>query len=151
MKLKAHIATSTLAMLLIATFWISTLTAELFASHDTITSVKWLILYGMGLMIPCMATAGATGVSLGKGWRLPAVIAKKRRMGIIAANGLVILVPAAVFLAFRAAAGQFDAAFYAVQTLELIAGATNFTLMALNMRDGRSIRHRKLAQKHTAR
>ncbi|MDU8927524.1 hypothetical protein RXV86_09025 [Alisedimentitalea sp. MJ-SS2] len=149
MKLTIHIATAALAMLLIATFWVSTLATELFASHQTVASVKWLIVYGMGLLIPSIATAGATGNSLGRGWRLPAVARKKRRMGFIAANGLLILLPSAVFLAFRAGAGQFDTLFYTVQALELIAGATNFTLMALNMRDGRAISRRKRTRPST--
>jgi len=42
----------------------------------------------------------------------------------------------AVFLAFKAEATEFDGWFYAVQLLELIAGATNITLLSLNMRDG---------------
>ena len=143
MKLTVHIASAALAMILIAAFWVSTLTSEVFASHETVTTVKWLVVYGMGLLIPSIATAGATGNSLGRGWRLPAVARKKRRMGIIAANGLLILLPSAIFLAFRAGAGQFDTLFYTVQALELVAGAANFTLMALNMRDGRAMSRRR--------
>ena len=59
-----------------------------------------------------------------------------RRMPIIAANGLLVLIPAALFLSWKAATDEFDSAFYAVQALELVAGAVNFTLLALNMRDG---------------
>jgi hypothetical protein len=47
-----------------------------------------------------------------------------------------VLVPSALFLAYKARAGAFDASFYAVQVLELVAGATNITLLSLNMRDG---------------
>ena len=43
---------------------------------------------------------------------------------------------AAFYLESSAASGVFDAAFYAVQILELVAGATNLTLMGLNIRDG---------------
>jgi len=35
-----------------------------------------------------------------------------------------------------AAAGEFNTAFYAVQALELVAGAANLTLMGMNIRDG---------------
>ena len=62
--------------------------------------------------------------------------AKKKRMPIIAMNGLLILVPAAWFLAGKADAGDFDNAFYAVQAVELVAGAVNLTMMGLNIRDG---------------
>ena len=58
-------------------------------------------------------------------------------MPFIAANGLLVLVPCAIALNRWAAAGTFDTTFYVVQAIELIAGATNFALMGLNVRDGR--------------
>ena len=58
------------------------------------------------------------------------------------ANGILVLIPAALFLAFKARAADFDAAFYAVQALELTAGATNIVLLGLNMRDGLRIKGR---------
>ena len=57
-------------------------------------------------------------------------------MPIIAANGVLVLIPSALFLAWKASASAFDSAFYAVQAVELIAGAVNVTLLSLNMRDG---------------
>jgi hypothetical protein len=57
-------------------------------------------------------------------------------MPVIAGNGLLILVPAALVLDRWAAAGAFDARFYIVQAVELLAGGTNLTLIGLNMRDG---------------
>jgi hypothetical protein len=50
--------------------------------------------------------------------------------------GVLILIPAALFLASKARAGEFDTAFYAVQVIELVTGAVNITLLGLNMRDG---------------
>lgn len=47
-----------------------------------------------------------------------------------------MLVPCAIALDRWAAAGRFDTAFYLVQAVELIAGAANFVLMGLNVRDG---------------
>ena len=81
-------------------------------------------------------TAGASGFSLGGKSKAALVAAKRRRMPVIALNGLLILVPCAVFLAGRAGTGTFDAVFYAVQAIELIAGALNLVLMGLNIRDG---------------
>jgi hypothetical protein len=52
---------------------------------------------------------------------------------------LLVLLPAAIFLDQWASAGSFDTSFYIVQGLELIAGATNLTLMGMNIRDGRRI------------
>lgn len=57
-------------------------------------------------------------------------------MPFIAANGLLILVPSALFLASKASAGTTDASFYAVQAVELTAGAVNLVLLGLNLRDG---------------
>ena len=57
-------------------------------------------------------------------------------MPIIAANGILVLAPAAMFLAAKAAADEFDASFCAVQAIELLAGPVNFALLGFNMRDG---------------
>ncbi|WP_420224402.1 hypothetical protein [Pigmentiphaga litoralis] len=66
-------------------------------------------------------------------------------MKLIAANGLLILLPSAFFLAARANSGQFGTDFYAVQTIELVAGAANIVLMSLNVRDGLRLRGEKTA------
>jgi hypothetical protein len=42
----------------------------------------------------------------------------------------------ALFLACKATAVEFDARFYAVQSLEWAAGAVNITLLGFNLRDG---------------
>lgn len=146
MKLIVHASAGAIALATISTFWVSTLMSELFGTHDLVTLVKTSVLYGMIVLIPAMATAGATGASLGRKSKLPQVAAKSFRMKIIAANGLLILLPSAVFLALRAQAGVFDGWFYTVQVAELIAGLTNITLLSLNMRDGITLgkRRRKL-------
>lgn len=142
MKTRIHAFAGALALLTICIFWSATAIAELFGDASAIAAVKNGILAGMLVLIPAMAVAGASGFSLGKGWRNPAVQRKKQRMKFIAANGLLILVPSAVFLASKAAAGAFDAAFVAVQAIELAAGAVNITLLSLNMRDGLALRRK---------
>lgn len=57
-------------------------------------------------------------------------------MPLIAANGIFVLIPAAIFLNQSASSGDFSSTFYIVQSVELIAGAMNLLLMGLNMRDG---------------
>lgn len=143
MKLRIHAAAGTIALLTIITFWLSTLISELVASHAVVAQVKTGVLYGMAVLIPAMATAGATGAALGRKSKLPLVAAKSRRMKIIAATGLLVLLPSAVFLALRAQAGVFDTQFYTVQVIELIAGAANITLLTRNLRDGLSLRRRR--------
>ncbi len=133
---KVHLAAGILAFALIVTFWTSTLVSEAFGSALMVAAVKEAIPWGMLFLIPAMAAVGGTGFRLGGKSPAPVIAAKRRRMPVIALNGLLILVPAAFFLAARAGAGRFDAAFYAVQGLELVAGAVNITLMSLNIRDG---------------
>ena len=65
-------------------------------------------------------------------------------MPFVAANGIVILIPAALFLAWKADSYAFDAAFYAVQVVELVAGAVNLALLGLNVRDGLRLTGRRL-------
>lgn len=146
MTLKVHVAAATFALLCIATFWLGTVVSELSGDARLITRVKTGVLYGMAVLIPAMATAGATGAALGKGWRVPQVARKAKRMKVIAANGILILLPSAVFLALRANSSQFDTTFFIVQTIELAAGALNFVLLTLNMRDGLQLRARRLAR-----
>jgi hypothetical protein len=57
-------------------------------------------------------------------------------MPFIAGNGILVLIPSALFLAAKAGSGAFDPTFYAVQSIELLAGAANIVLLGLNMRDG---------------
>ena len=131
-----HPVAGTLAILLIGIFWFSTLIAELFGTEAQIISLKTAIPWGFLLLVPALAAAGGSGAIRSRGRRGGLIDRKMRRMPFIAANGLLILVPAALFLSWKAAAADLDLAFYAVQALELVAGAVNFTLLALNIRDG---------------
>jgi len=149
-----HLVAGILAFVLIVTFWTSAIVSEAFGGAAMIASVKQAILWGMLLLIPAMAAVGGTGFRLGGKSTATVVAAKRRRMPVIALNGLLILVPAAFFLAARAGAGRFDAAFYAVQGIELAAGSVNIALMSLNMRDGfamtRKRRNRTLTPQSTS-
>ncbi len=136
MKTRIHAIAGAVGLLIIFTFWTSTVISELFGSYETIAAVKGWILNGMFILIPAMAIVGGSGMSLGAGRSEKLVSAKKKRMPIIAANGILILLPMAFILEARASAGTFDTLFYILQGVELVAGATNLTLMGLNMRDG---------------
>ncbi len=136
MKSKLHGIFGAVALLCITTFWLSTVVSELFLGQASVTAVKNAVLTGMWLLIPAMAATGGSGFSLAKGRGGRLVGVKGRRMKIVAANGLLVLLPSAYLLASWANAGRFDGAFYALQGVELLAGAVNFTLLVLNMRDG---------------
>ena len=136
MKTRIHAIAGGIGFLMILLFWASTAFSELFASHETIATVKGLILKGMFILIPAMAIVGGSGMAMGRRRKDAPARAKKKRMPIIALNGLLILVPAAWFLAGKAAVGDFDSTFYLVQVVELVAGAANLIMMGLNIRDG---------------
>ncbi len=136
MKTRIHAIAGAVGLLMIFTFWTSTVISELFGSYETIAAVKGWILNGMFILIPAMAIVGGSGMSLGAGRSETLVSTKKKRMPIIAANGILILLPMAFILEAKASAGTFDTLFYILQGVELVAGATNLTLMGLNMRDG---------------
>lgn len=136
MKTRIHATAGCVGFLIIGVFWASTISVELLASYETIALVKNRILDGMFILIPCLAIAGGSGISLGKGDKGALVLGKKKRMPFIALNGLLVLVPSAIFLATKANANDFDTMFYTVQAIELVAGAVNFTLLGLNIRDG---------------
>lgn len=131
-----HPLAGMIALLTISTFWLSTAISELFLSESAIVAVKTAVPWGFLLLVPALAATAGSGVFLSRGQRKGLVGTKLKRMPFIAANGLLILIPAALFLATRARTGEFDAIFYVVQAVELIAGAANITLLGLQMRDG---------------
>lgn len=137
MPKRVHLIAGLLAAATIATFWLSTILVESFASFEAVSRLKSLIVVpGLFILVPAIALAGGSGFFLSKSRRGRLVDAKKKRMPFIAANGLLVLVPCAIVLDRWAAAGSFDTQFYAVQVIELLAGAANLTLMGLNIRDG---------------
>ena len=141
MKSLLHAIAGTTAMIIIASFWISTLVSEVFLSHTAVVEVKHGILYTLFLLVPLMAVTGGSGFSLGKmkkgisSWNM-VLERKKKRMAIIVLNAFLVMIPVAFFLNGKAASGELDAVFYAVQALELLAGGVQLALMSLNFRDG---------------
>ncbi|WP_106419591.1 hypothetical protein [Salinicola tamaricis] len=135
--LMLHRLAATLAIFCIATFFSSTILVELFGTPASIATVKSLIVWpGLWVLVPSIALTGGSGFALAKSRSGKLVRRKTMRMPFIAINGLLVLIPCAVFLDRWASAGAFDTAFYLVQGAELLAGATNLVLMGMNMRDG---------------
>jgi hypothetical protein len=133
---RIHPIAGMIGFLTILTFWVSTVASELFGSLSTITAVKQSIPWGFLILVPALAIAGASGFRMAGNSPEPRIVRKKRRMPVIAGNGLIILVPAALYLAMLASRGEFGNLFYGIQAIELVAGAVNLTLMSLNIRDG---------------
>lgn len=147
-----HFIAGLLATLTIATFLLSTIIVESFGSHAAVATVKALIVVpGLFILVPAIAAAGGSGFFLSRSRQGRLVDVKKKRMPFIAANGLLMLIPCAIFLNRWAAAGVFDSTFYWVQSVEFLAGAVNLTLMGLNIRDGLRMSGRFRAAPRTAR
>lgn len=136
MKSIIHALAGITAMLIIASFWSATLVSEIFLDAAAVSSVKQAIVYGLFLLVPFMAATGGTGFVLAKSRQSLLVEQKRKRMAIIGANGLLLMIPVALFLNSKAAAAEIDAVFYAVQLMELLVGVVQLTLMGMNFRDG---------------
>ncbi|MBF0350442.1 MAG: YceI family protein [SAR324 cluster bacterium] len=136
LKTKVHGIAGSIACLIIATFWTSTVLVELTGSAESVALVKRCIIWGMGILIPSLILTGVSGRILGRSSEGNLVTKKKKRMPIIAFNGLFVLLPSAIFLDRWASSGQFDSAFYTLQAIELLAGAMNLFLIGSNIRDG---------------
>jgi hypothetical protein len=144
MKTLIHRTAAGLAALMIIAFLAATLISELFLSLHAVAAVKQTILLALIGFIPLLMVTAGTGFALGKGRSGALVKAKRRRMPLIALNGMLVLVPLAFYLNYKAQASAFDSWFYFAQILELIAGAGNLTLIFLNMRDGMRIKRPRL-------
>ena len=62
-----HPVAGALAILTIATFWLSTALSELFASQATVAAVKTAIPWGFLLLVPALAAAGGLRLCPGEG------------------------------------------------------------------------------------
>ena len=133
---RAHPIAGVVGLVVILANWLSTVASELSGSASAVTAVKEAIPWGFIVLVPALAVTGATGFRLAGSSTNPRVVGKKRRMPFLAGNGLLILIPAAFYLASLASRGDFGTNFYIVQAIELVAGAVNVTLMMLNVRDG---------------
>ena len=151
MPKKIHLIAGLLATLTIATFFMGTLAVELFGTPESVATVKALIVMpGLLILVPAIAITGGSGMYLSKSRRGRLVESKKKRMPFIAANGLLVMIPCAIFLNRWAAAGTFDTALYVVQALDLLVGAVNLSLMGMNVRDGFTMSGRVRASKEIA-
>jgi hypothetical protein len=133
---RVHRLVGLFALTLIVLFFVSTIAVEVIGDHRAVAAVKTLILIGVCVLVPSMAAAGVTGRLRARNRRGPIVRGKLIRTGVIAAIGLLVLVPCAVTLQRLSAAGDFGGPFRVVQAIELLGGAVNIVLMSLNVRAG---------------
>jgi hypothetical protein len=145
------------ALTLVVVFWIASLAAELAGDRQTIAATKTAIAWGLLVLVPSVIAANGSGFGLArlrtrKGHRLPPVLARKQRRGMaVAAIGLTVLMPCALWLAWAATGTEpLSGTFHSVQTLELAGGAINACLLAMNARDGRRLRAPRHRSPHHA-
>jgi hypothetical protein len=75
-----HPVAGAVALVTIATFWLSTALSELFASDASVTMIKTAIPWGFLLLVPALAATGGSGFSLAKGRRAGLIGAKIKRI-----------------------------------------------------------------------
>jgi len=131
-----HKTAAILALILIASFQISTIFAELFAPTAEIAQVKNTILMFVPVLMLTMMATGISANKLYSGAVTGRFKTKQIRMKIAAINGIFILFPAAILLARWSEHGQFDGLYWAVQITEILAGLINLAMIGLNIRDG---------------
>lgn len=133
---RIHAIAGLLAFATILTFLSSSLAAELWGSADAIAGVKQAIAWGLLVLVPALVATGASGFTMAGRSPKGVLASKLKRMQLIAGNGILVLVPSVLFLAWKATQGEYDAAFVVVQIIEFAAGSANLVLMSLNIRDG---------------
>ncbi len=142
---RIHAIAGSVALLMVLSFWISTLVSELFLTPQAVAAVKQAIVYGLALLVPAMIATGGSGAALARGHSGAGITRKRKRMQVIAFNGFVVMIPAALYLNAKAAAAEFDTAFWSVQAVELAFGAVQLLLIGRNFRDGLRLTRRTQA------
>jgi hypothetical protein len=136
-----HAVAGALAALVIGTFLLSTLLAEVAGGAELVLLVKRLVVTpGLWVLIPLLALTGLSGGTLAGPRPGTLARAKLARMRWIAATGLLVLVPCALLLEAWAARGPLDLKFGIVQGIELLAGLSQLRLVGLNIADGLKLR-----------
>ncbi|MGH3474245.1 MAG: hypothetical protein ACRDOT_04945 [Aeromicrobium sp.] len=131
-----HPVAGGLALLAMLIFWTSTVVVELAGDRGDIAAVKHAILWGLLVLVPALAATGGTGFLRAGRSKNARILAKKRRMQVVAPIGILVLVPCVLYLGLTTSPDGLGTYFYPVQGVELLAGAVNITLMSLNARDG---------------
>jgi hypothetical protein len=136
---RTHLAAAVGALALITTFLVVTTVTELIGTAGDVHIVRQWIVFGLPVLIGCLATAALSGSRLARNSRAAVIRRKQRRMQIVAAAGILVLVPCALILDDLTASASAGGVVTALEIAEILAGALNLTLLALNFRDGRRL------------
>src|SRR5215207_4705973 len=133
---RIHLGGSLAVVAIVASFLAGSTAVEAFGDQGDIAAAKAWVLRALVVLIPLIAAVGVSGRRLAGRSRAAVVKRKLRRMKVIGATGVLVLVPCAIELERLAARGDFGPTFAAVQAVELLGGTLNLTLLVLNFRDG---------------
>lgn len=136
---RIHLSGAVGALALISTFLVSSAVTEMAGNAADVHSLRQWIVFGLPLLIGCLAAAALTGRRLARKSRAAVIRRKQRRMQAVAALGIVVLVPCALILDALTASASVSAVVTGLELTEMLAGALNLTLLLLNVRDGRRL------------
>jgi hypothetical protein len=139
---RTHLAAAVGALALITAFMLSSTVTELIGNAADVHTLRQWIVLGLPLLVGCLAAAALTGRRLARKSRVAIIRRKQRRMQIVAAAGIAVLVPCALILDGLTAGASNGGVVRALEITELLAGALNLTLLVLNFRDGRGLTRR---------
>jgi hypothetical protein len=143
--LRIHLGASLATIVIVSAFLVGSAAVEAFGDEGDIRAAKGWILRMLVVLIPTIAAAGVSGRRLAGRSRAAVVKRKLRRMKTIGATGVLVLVPCAITLERLAAQDDFGLAFATLQTVEVLGGTLNLTLLVLNLRDGMALRTKRTA------
>ena len=132
---RIHLVATMIAAATIATFFCSSLAAEINGDELLIRTVKKGIVLSLPILVIAMPTLGITGNKLAGSSQNPIVFLKKRRMKLVLING-IMLIALACFLFYRSHFRAIDSIFMVAQAVEFILGLTNLVLIGLNIAGG---------------
>ncbi|MEM6925685.1 MAG: CDGSH iron-sulfur domain-containing protein, partial [Myxococcota bacterium] len=142
MKGLLHAIAGVFGFLCVAAFLSATVLSGLLGSPETIALVKTWIFRGVFLLLPALAGAGATGMSMLGERQEPLALIKQQRGPRAFMTTLFVLLPCGWLLSTWAAAGQLGLAYAGVQAVELATQAFCLVMIGLNIRDGLALRGR---------
>jgi hypothetical protein len=133
---RTHLAGAVGAVAVISAFLVSASVTELAGDAGAVRMLRHVIVFGLPLLIGCLVTAALTGRRLAGRSRAAVIRRKQRRMRLVAAAGVTVLIPCALMLNYLAGPRSLIAG---LEIAELLAGAANLSLLVLNFRDGRDL------------
>jgi len=137
-----HFIAGITVLIILTLFWLAIIISDFFLGHEALVLVRQGIVYALIVLIPAMIAVKVTGGILGKD-RIhsdPRVRDKKKRATWMAINGVLVMVPAAFFLDYKASANEIDLVFRVVQSIELLVGSFQYYFVITNFRVGMTLR-----------